>query len=140
MDSITHALYKAITTDDAHQRKVEAGSSPRAGDEVTAGLQPISRRKHVHDAYADATPTDFHIALERGPELLALQLEFIAAGYCPPAGLNENGADVIISPGRIDVYVATDDGQATWSAILEARTSGRPGDYAKKVRWEEQVA
>ena len=132
MDSITHALYKAVTAEHALQQAADKCEAPFK----LSGLQPINKRKHVWDAYADAAATDLHIALGSAfPELLALQLEFIAAGFSPPAGLAECGADVFISPGRVDVYVPTDNGQGTWSAILG--TGGTR--VGKRTVWEEQT-
>jgi hypothetical protein len=141
MDSITHALYKAIVADDQHQRR---NDNAGIGALSTAGLQPLSKRQGVHEAYAGAAETDLHITLERGPELLALNMEFIAAGYAPPGGFSQCGGDVIIGEGRIDLHVPTDDGKGSWVATLQAssRPSGRSGsvDFTpRKAGWTEQT-
>jgi hypothetical protein len=143
MDSITHALYKAIAADNAHQNNEEFRSwSPGKPAAETAGLRPLATRKHVWDAYAGAAGTDLHIALTRGDELLALQLEFIAAGFCPPAGMYIDGAEVIISPGRVELMASTDDGKASWTASLMKRRSlgGQIDIRGPKAFWEELVS
>ncbi len=131
MDSITHALYRAIVAEHIAQQPREGLGGPLS----FAGLQPMSKRQSVHEAYAGAAMTDMHISLGSCfAELLALQLEFVSAGYSPPADMSITGADVIISPGRVDVYVPTENG-GTWSAILAASPSDRGG---RRAGWEEQ--
>jgi hypothetical protein len=139
MDSITHTLYRAITAEHNAQRAKDKATEPHL---QLSGLQPINKRKHVWDAYADCSATDIHISLgssECLSELLALQLEFIAAGFTPPAGMVECGGDVFISPGRVDLYVPSDDpkpGEGTWTAILGPRSDRGAG---KRTGWEEQT-
>lgn len=137
MDSITHALYKAVTAEDAHQRSVADAMVQGFGNGAPqeAGLRPLSSVAEVTE-YPDHAPTDLFIELTEGPELLALQMELIAAGYCPPAGLYKAGADVIISPGRVEVFAPTDTGVSMWCATLEAFTSpDRNGN--RRAGWQE---
>jgi hypothetical protein len=138
MDSISHALYRAIMVDDAHQRKVEDMDKP-IGDERPnqAGLQPLTLRKDVHDAYNGAAGTDLHIELERGPETLCLYMEFVAAGFCPPASL-VTGATVILAPGEVSLFAICDSGNDTWCAALRVRDpDAHPSN--RKAGWTEQL-
>jgi hypothetical protein len=142
MDSITHALYRAVTADNAHQRRVE-DTDRETGDQRPnhAGLQPLAQRPDVHNAYQGAAGTDFHIELERGDETICLYMEFVAAGFTPPAGLIDGGT-VLLSPGHIELYVATDNGQNNWCAQLSVLPSQvqRPGDHQpRKAGWTEQL-
>lgn len=133
MDSITHALYRSLNAEHTTQQQIDKAEPPFK----TSGLQPMAKRRSVHDAFADAAPTDLHITLGVCfAELLALQLEFVSAGYSPPADMAITGADVIISPGRVDVYVPTEDGK-TWAAILSNKSSERGG---RRAGWEEQLS
>jgi hypothetical protein len=132
MDSITHALYRAITAQNAAQKAAETIEHRK----VTAGLQALAIRPSVHQAYLGAAGTDLHIALGACDELLALQMEFIAAGYSPPATMATDGAEVIISPGRVDVMAGTDDGNGSWTAILAKKDPQHRGD--RRAIWEEQ--
>lgn len=135
MDSITHALYRVIVAEHDIQRAADQADEPFK----TSGLQPVSKRKPVWDTYPDAAGTDLHVAFGSETcfaELLALQLEFVAAGFSPPAGMVTCGADVFISPGRIDVYVPSDDGEKTWSAILASSTGKGMG---RKAGWTEEM-
>lgn len=144
MDSITHALYRAITSADAAYKANEASRRIANHSDPMfpsyAGLRPLALTPTIHEAYAGAAKTDLYIPLEKSPELLALQMEFIAAGYNPPAGLYENGADAIISPGRIDVHVSSDNGEGTWVAMLVANnhSDGR-GPREKRACWQEET-
>lgn len=144
MDSITHALYRAIAADNNHQRSVEFGNHPtRTPEEMISGLQPLSKRRPIHDCYADAAGTDLHISLTRGDELLALQLEFIAGGFCPPASMYLEGADVVIAPGEVELFVGCDNGSSTWTATLRLHNPSahyRHDQRGPKAGWTEQVA
>jgi hypothetical protein len=133
MDSITYAAHKAIVAADKAQR----ATTP---EPTYPGLQPLACHRDVHAAYAGAEGTDLHISLGREAwvELLALQMEMIAAGFTPPASLATEGCDVIISPGEVHIHSATDKGDATWIATLSTRDTGRP-DYRKRTGWSEQV-
>ena len=131
MDSITHALYKAVAAEDADPRKQQPFGDP------IVGLQPMALRPLTHSLFVEAEGTDLHVILNRGPELLALQLEFINGGLCPPAGLALAGADVIISPGQIDIHATTDDGERTWVATLAKDATAR--HYTRSVGWTERV-
>jgi hypothetical protein len=149
MDSITHALYKAIAADDAHQRKTEEftsavrtiNSGSFSGDCPGAGLQPIHTRRMVHQTYGDAAATDLHISLSRGPETLALYLEFVNAGLCPPTALVDIGADVILSPGEVQLFADLEDGQSQWCARLakSSRYDSQKGVTINRVAWTEQT-
>ena len=140
MDSITHALYRAIVSADAQQRDVERekhriNSAPTPGAISFAGLKPLSTRKSVHEAYAGAAATDLHISLEMSPDLLAVQMEMINAGFRPPASMYIHGADVIISPERIDVYVPSDDGNDSWAVVLSG-----PEKKPNSIEWRDRKA
>lgn len=135
MDSITHALYRSITSEHAAQQPREGLGGPLS----YAGLQPLSKRPSVHETFAGAAQTDLHIVLGSClPELLALQLEFVAAGFAPPGDMAVTGADVFISPGRVDVYVPTEEGK-TWTAVLTSRIE-QTGRGLRRAGWEEEVA
>lgn len=134
MDSITHALYRAITAEEDRQRRlVDAGFG---NQKTSGGLACFSEHPDVHQAYLGAASTDLYIALLRSPELLALQMEFLAAGFNVPATMSLEGVDVIISAGRIDIMANCEgeDGPETWTAILsrDDRKGGR------KAEWSEQ--
>jgi hypothetical protein len=137
MDSISHTLYRAILADDTHQRKVEDMDRP-AGDERPnkAGLQPLAERHDVHQSYADAAGTDLHLELTRGPELLGLYMEFVAAGYTPPVSLID-GATVILAPGEVSLFAICDNAEHTWCAALRMKDLQHRGD--RRAGWEEQV-
>jgi hypothetical protein len=137
MDSISHALYRAIMIDDAHQRKVEDTDKP-IGDERPnhAGLQPLALREDVHQSYAGAAGTDLHIELERGAETLCLYMEFVAAGFCPPASLVD-GATVILAPGEVQLFAICDSGNNTWGASLRKLEPNHRGD--RRAGWSEEV-
>lgn len=142
MDSITHSLYKAIVAEDERQQRVALQTLD--GPAPLTGLQPICRQETVWQAYAGASGTDLYIALNRSPELFALFLEFTAAGFSPPAGMVVDGAEVIISPGRIDV-MAQQDGDETdapltsWNAILTSTEQPSKHGLKRNTAWQEQV-
>lgn len=145
MDSITHAVFKAIAAEDAYQRKIDqVTATPTTLDQRgpaftrAVGLQPLNERPSLLEAFAGAEPSDLHIDLSRGPELLALQMEFIAGGYCPPAGMALDGAAVVISPGRVYICASTDSGDAMWSAALCRKDTRHPAD--RRAAWEEQTS
>ena len=138
MDSITHSLYKAIAAADTAQR---VDAQPRhtldvavPGDGGGAGLQPLASRPQAHAVYPEAAGTDLHIELTgHAPELLALWFELTCAGLAPPAGLVAEGAAVILSPGRADVYAVEDDGRGTWVGSLSIGAEGR------RAEWREET-
>lgn len=135
MDSITHALYRAINTEHAYQRRL-ADQTPGEAP-TTKGLVPMTVRPGTWEGYAGAEGTDMHIALTPGDEVFCLFLEFTAAGFCPPVGLVSEGADVIISPGRVELNVSTDRGDATWVAVLEKLNPPHRSD--RRGGWSEQT-
>jgi hypothetical protein len=147
VDSITHSLFRAVSADNAHQRKVEQEDRGHQtikqggfdGSPAIAGLQPFSVRADVHSAFNDADGSDLHIQLTRGDETLNLYLEFVAAGMCPPAGLVENGADVVLSPGEVRVYASTDAGNATWMATLSRLDAHSQQRSDRRAGWTETV-
>lgn len=167
MDSITHALYKAVASADQDQRadrqadmankrswdcpgpgwfKVEEHTDdklPRWAFRATlggaavpgdhgGGLQPLATRPEVLAVYKDvAAGTDLHIHLTGGgSELLALWLEMTAAGLDVPAGLVHDGADVVLSPGSVSIYVDGDDGVDLWHGYLHQDKDGRRMTWA----------
>ena len=136
MDSLTHALYKAVRAADAEQREAEKQRDTGAAVPSEAGLQSISTRETVHRCYAGATPTTLHIALDgRSDEVLALFFEFASAGWAPPCQMLEDGADVLINPEQTEVHVPADDG-GHWTAMLT--TSSKSRDGTKRASWAIQ--
>ena len=94
MDSITHALYRAITVEEDRQRRlVDAGLG---NQKVNGGLMCFSERPDIHQAYLGAKSSDLYISLLRSPELLALQMEFVAAGFNVPATMFTQGVDCLL--------------------------------------------
>ena len=143
MDSITHALFKAIA---AENRRQIASAQPETtigaavpGDH-DAGLQPLARRPQVHDTFAGARGTDLHISLlTRSEEVLALFMELCSSGFAPPVSLIEGEAEVIIGEGHIEVFAPFDDASASWVGILDKRVNNsKNGD--RRSFWSEDKA
>lgn len=129
MDSITHSLFKALAAANAQQSSITPAPP--------GGLRPFAERPDTHMGYAGAAGTDLFITLAASPELLALQLEFVAAGFTPPAGMCLNGADVILAPGEVQLFVSTDNAEATWMATLARSDPQHRHD--RRAAWSEQV-
>jgi len=140
MDSITHALYKAIAHEDRAQREAvkELGALVSEG---VPGLQRLVDRPHRMpqlqlSCLKDMEPTDLHIVLfPRSETLLQFQLEAIAMGYTPPAGLYDTGADVFILPGSLSVFAPIDNGATYWWMELARRGTSNAG--AERASWRE---
>lgn len=137
MDSITHALYRAVSRADVDQRAATPAERREtlgaAVPDSRAGLQPLAVRPNVHDGYAGASGTDLHITLPRTPETLALFLEFTAMGLNPPVSLIEGEAEVILAPGDISVFAPQDNAAGIWCGQLQSAKGGR------RTEWKEQV-
>lgn len=127
MDSITHALYRAVATEQQAQLSIV----PVGGSERFAGLKPIGTRRTVHEAYLDADPEDLHITLRGNtPELMGFMMELLSAGHRVPPTVYSDGVDVIMSDTDIHVY-GSDAKGVTWCAQL-----GRaPQHSTRRTEW-----
>ena len=124
MDSINHALMRAIINADDIQR----------GGSVTSklGLQPLRNKPHTHMAFAGAAGTDLHIELNPGPDVMNLWAELTSAGLSPPTALIVEGCAVILSPGAVEIFVNSDaEEPKTWVGSFEKNNSRLSG-------WQEQ--
>ena len=111
MDSTTHALHKAIVA-----------QADRPG---VLPLQSLSKNKRAQETFAATPPNSLYVGLLPSPELLAFQLELLAAGHKCPASLYEQGCNVIIT----DTTIIVSDNDGSWYATL-APGQGRAGHAA----------
>lgn len=127
MDNITHALGRAVRHESERQcfeeeaargqKTLDKGSFD--GAPSTAGLQPMRTREVVHQTYAGASPNALHIELRPCGELFTLWLELTSFGLKPPVGMIQDGCDVIMDRGSVEI-AATHDGirPGCWTARL----------------------
>lgn len=148
MDSISHALYRAVKNEQALAlaEQAERGLETLAKGSFDAcrpkhpGLRAFAQDKAFWDAYSGAAGTDLFIELPPGEEVTCLWTEFTSSGLRPPVGMLLGGCFVILSPGHIEVQVSEDSAEpGTWVGMLvHVKGTDRHGNDFNRAQWTEQ--